>query len=105
MTEFVMAYITAGTDAEAEVIAAALVEEKLAACVNVLGPVASIYRWQGEIEQAREIVLLAKTRAALFERLRDKVKALHSYDTPCIVAYPIVDGFAPYLDWIRAETG
>ncbi|MDX2222556.1 MAG: divalent-cation tolerance protein CutA [Rhodospirillaceae bacterium] len=104
MGEFVMAYITAGSDAEAETIAAALVEEKLAACVNVLGQVASIYRWRGEIEQAREIVLLAKTRTALFDRLRDKVKSLHSYDTPCIVAYPILDGYAPYLDWIRAET-
>lgn len=104
MDEFVMAYITAGTDEEAETIAAALVEEKLAACVNILGPVASIYRWRGEIEQAREIVLLAKTRTALFERLRDKVKALHSYDTPCIVAYAIADGYAPYLDWIREET-
>jgi periplasmic divalent cation tolerance protein len=104
MGEFVMAYITVGTDEEAETIAAAVVEEKLAACVNILGPVASIYRWKGEIEQAREIVLLAKTRAALFERLRDKVKALHSYETPCIVAYPVLDGFGPYLDWIRAET-
>ncbi|MCB2107106.1 MAG: divalent-cation tolerance protein CutA [Rhodobacteraceae bacterium] len=104
MDEFVMVYTTAGSDEEAETIAAALVEEKLAACVNILGPIVSIYRWHGEVEQAREIVLLAKTRSALFEKICEKVKSLHSYDTPCIVAYPVAAGFAPYLDWIREET-
>jgi periplasmic divalent cation tolerance protein len=103
-SEFIMVYMTTADRAEADAIAEALVGAKLAACVNVLGEVASVYRWQGKAEKAAEIALIAKTRAALFDQLRDKVKALHSYETPCIVAYPMVDGFAPYLDWLRAET-
>lgn len=104
-SEFVMVYMTAANRIEADAIAEALVRAKLAACVNVLGDAASIYRWQGQMEKATETILIAKTRAALFDELRDAVKALHSYEVPCIVAYPMVDGFAPYLDWIRAETG
>jgi len=103
--EFIMVYMTAADRAEADAIAEALVQGKLAACVNVLGEAASTYRWQGRVEKAAEVVLIAKTRAALFGQVRETVKALHSYDVPCIVAYPMTDGFAPYLDWIRAETG
>jgi len=103
--QYIMIYVTAVTRAEAEAIAEALVREKLAACVNVLGTVQSTYRWRGQVEKADETALIAKTRAELFDEVRDRVKALHSYDVPCIVAYPMAAGYGPYLDWIKAETG
>jgi len=102
--DYVMVYMTAASQAEALSIAEALVEAKLAACVNVLGEVQSVYRWQGQVEKAVEVAFVAKSRASLFAALQDKVKSLHSYDAPCIVAYPMADGSAPYLGWIKAET-
>jgi periplasmic divalent cation tolerance protein len=90
--------------AEAERLAEALVNERLAACVNILGTVRSVYRWQGAVERADEVAMIAKTREALFQRLAARVRALHSYDTPAIIAWPIVAGDAAYLDWIAAET-
>ena len=103
--EAISVYIIAADAAEAERIAHALVEERLAACVNVLGPVSSIYRWKGEVERATEIALIAKSRRDLFDRLATRIRALHSYETPAIVAWPIVAGDAAYLTWIAAETG
>jgi len=98
-------YIVAADAAEAERIAEALVHDRLAACVNILGNIRSVYRWQGAVERADEIALIAKTRVDLFDALAARVRTLHSYDTPAIVAWPIVAGDAAYLDWIRAETG
>jgi len=100
----ISAYIVAADMAEAERIAEALVAERLAACVNILGGVRSIYRWQGAIERADEVAMIAKTTGALFDTLAARVRALHSYDTPAIVAWRIVAGDAAYLDWIGAET-
>ena len=97
-------YIVAADAAEAEKIAEALVGEGLAACVNVLGAVSSTYRWKGAVERATEVALIAKSRDDLFERLARRVRALHSYDVPAIVAWPIVAGDAAYLGWIAAET-
>ena len=91
--------------AQAERIAGTLVDERLAACVNILGGVRSIYRWRGAVERADEVAMIAKTTEALFGLLAARVRALHSYDTPAIVAWPIVAGDAAYLDWIGAETG
>jgi periplasmic divalent cation tolerance protein len=104
MTDFVSVYVTAGSRDEAEKIARALVEEKLAACVNILPGVKSTYRWQGKIETTDEIVLIAKSRAALFPKLEKRVKELHSYECPCIVAWPVEAGHRPYLDWLTEET-
>jgi periplasmic divalent cation tolerance protein len=73
--------------------------------VNVLGPVSSTYRWNGAVERATEIALIAKSRRDLFDRLAARVRALHSYETPAIVAWPIIAGDSAYLDWIAAETG
>ena len=101
---FVMIYATAQTRDEAMAIGRALVGEKLAACVNVLGQARSIYRWQGAVEEADEVVLIAKTRQALVDRALARIKELHSYDVPCAVAYGMVGGLEPYLDWIDAET-
>lgn len=97
-------YITAANRTEARRLAAALVGERLAACANLLPAIESRYWWKGRIEEGREVALLAKTRATLVPRLIRRVKALHSYETPCIVALPIAAGYAPFLRWIAAET-
>jgi periplasmic divalent cation tolerance protein len=104
MVRAVSVYIVAANAAEADRIAEALVAERLAACVNILGTVRSVYRWQGAVERADEVAMIAKTTENLFEPLAARVRALHSYDTPAIVAWPIVVGDAAYLDWIAAET-
>jgi periplasmic divalent cation tolerance protein len=95
---------TAGSRGEAERIATALVEERLAACVNLVGPVTSIYRWQGALERGAEELLVIKTRRALAARLVERLRTLHSYDVPEAIVLPIVAGARPYLDWLAAET-
>jgi len=97
-------YITASGREEAERIGAALVEARLAACANVIAPMHSLYWWQGAIEKDAEAVLVAKSASDRFDALVEKVKELHSYDCPCVVAMPIVAGHADYLAWIEAET-
>ncbi|HMP75618.1 MAG TPA: divalent-cation tolerance protein CutA [Kiritimatiellia bacterium] len=97
-------YMTAGSRAEARNVAAALVAERLAACVNILGPIESIYRWKGAVERGREVALVAKTRRSNLKQLAARVKALHSYESPCVVALPIVGGHPDFLSWIRSET-
>ena len=100
----VLAYITTPDRQQALRIGRALVEARLAACVNVLDGMHSIYRWEGRIEEADECVLLAKTRSDLAEELVTMVKGLHSYACPCIVFWPLTGGHAAYLDWIEKET-
>jgi len=102
--DFVLAYVTAGSREEALRIGRALVEERLAACANVLDGMTSVYRWNGAVEEAPEAVLIAKTRADLFDRLTDRVRALHSYDTPCVVEVKLGRGNPAFLDWLEAET-
>ena len=99
-----MVYMTAGDKAEATRIGRVLVEEKLAACANVLDGMTSVYRWQGEVCEDAETVLIAKTTDALAVALTERVKALHSYDCPCIVTLPIAGGNTAFLDWIAAQT-
>jgi periplasmic divalent cation tolerance protein len=98
-------YVTAGSREEAHAIGRAVVEERLAACANVLDGMTSIYWWQGALEQAGEAVLILKTRAELVERLTARIKELHSYDCPCVIALPVAAGNPAYLDWIARETG
>ncbi|HEX9702194.1 MAG TPA: divalent-cation tolerance protein CutA [Rhodospirillales bacterium] len=101
----VLVYVTAGSRDEAVKIGRAAVESRLAACANVLpAPTTSIYWWQGKLEQAEEVSLILKTRAALVDELVAKVKAQHSYDCPCVVALPIEGGNPQFLEWIDAET-
>lgn len=102
--EFVFAYITAGSPEEARRIGRALVEERLAACANILDGMTSIYRWQGAVEEAAESVLIAKTQAVLFDRLAARVRELHSYDVPCVVELKVGRGNPAYLDWLRDGT-
>ncbi|MGQ9370189.1 divalent-cation tolerance protein CutA [Azospirillum sp. ST 5-10] len=102
--DLVFVYMTAGSRAEAETIGRALVEERLAACVNLLGSMTSIYRWEGAVETAEEVAFVAKTTAGLFDRLAERVRALHSYEVPCVVALPVDLGSPAYLAWLRRET-
>lgn len=97
-------YVTVGGRDEALAIGRALVEERLAACVNVVEGVTSIYRWEGAIREDPEVVLFAKTRRELVERLTQRVRELHSYDVPCVVALPLQGGNPAFLEWIAAET-
>ena len=97
-------YMTAGSREEAAAIGRRLVEERLAACVNILAPMQSIYRWQGRIEEAREAAMIAKTTADCLERLVARVRELHAYDCPCVVAWEISAGNPAFLDWIAEGT-
>ena len=102
--ELRLLYITAATLDEARRIGEALVTERLAACTNILPGAHSIYRWQGEIVRDGEVVIVAKTRAALVDAVIARVKALHSYQVPCVVALPILAGNAAYLEWLVEQT-
>src|ERR1051326_2625051 len=102
--EFVVVLVTAGSAEEASRIGRALVEIRLAACVNVVGPLRSIYRWQGAIEDATEHLLLVKARAADVPALEAEVRARHSYEVPEILALPVRGGSAAYLQWLAEST-
>ncbi|MGE0658623.1 MAG: divalent-cation tolerance protein CutA [Reyranellaceae bacterium] len=104
MSDSVFVYVTTATIEQARAIGRRLVEDRLAACANVLPGIESIYRWQGAIETAQESVLILKTRAALVDQLAARVRELHTYDCPCVVALPIVAGNPAYLRWIETET-
>lgn len=99
-----LVYVTASDQAEAEKIARIMVEEKLAACANILGPITSVYRWQGEVRQDSEVALLLKTVEGHVAKLIERVKAVHSYDCPCVVAWPLSAGNPAFLTWIGDET-
>ena len=96
----ILIYITCGSRENAQQIATALVQEQLAACVNILPGIQSVYRWQGQLESASEYLLTVKTRQDVFTALRDRVCILHHYELPEIIAVPIVAGLEPYLTWI-----
>ncbi|MGE0681481.1 MAG: divalent-cation tolerance protein CutA [Candidatus Binatia bacterium] len=100
MTDSIVIFVTAGSAAEAETIAKALVEEQLAACVNILSLIRSIYHWEGKLADDQEWLLLIKTRAERFSAVEARVKALHSYQTPEVIALPIVQGSEDYLRWL-----
>jgi periplasmic divalent cation tolerance protein len=103
MSEPLVVLMTAGSQEEAERIARALVGEMLAACVNVIPGVTSIYRWQGEIQQDQEWLLVAKSRRDALNDLVRRVQALHSYDLPEIIALPLVGGSEDYLRWLDEQ--
>ncbi len=104
MSEPIVVLVTCGSEEEAAKIANSLVEERLAACVNIISPVRSIYRWEGKIWDEREWMLMIKTQKKRFEDLEKKVKSLHSYSVPEIVALPVVEGSASYLKWLEENT-
>ena len=102
--DHVVCLSTASSDEEAAKIAKALVEEELAACVNLVPAVRSIYRWQGKIEDGAEVLMVIKTRRALIDALTARIKALHSYTVPEVVALPILGGNPEYLAWLVDST-
>jgi len=104
VSEAIIVFMTASNGEEAARLADMLVGAHLAACVQILPEMESVYRWQGKIERAPEILLLAKTTKSKFEELEREVRALHSYDTPEIIAVPVVAGSAAYVDWLIEST-
>ncbi len=95
---------TCGSAEEARKIAHGVVEKQLAACVNILPGVESIYRWQGAVEQANEVMLIMKTRDTVYANLEAEIRRLHSYSVPEIIAVPVERGLRAYLDWVGSET-
>src|SRR5512147_2323513 len=93
-------YSTFGNREEALSAARSLVEKRLAACANLHDNVTSVYRWEGKIEEAREVVMTAKTSKKKLAQAMDEIKRLNSYDLPCMVAYPVTEGFAPFMKWV-----
>lgn len=104
MTDKILIFSTASSLEEAEAIARQLLTRKIAACVNILPGVRSVYRWKGEVEEATEVQLIIKTRRELFAQIQTAIKAAHSYEVPEIIALPVVAGSEPYLEWIDHET-
>lgn len=103
MTDKVVVLVTCGNEEEAAKIARALVEEQLAACVNIAQPVRSIYRWQGKLTDDQEVLLVIKTTRPLFDRVRRAVEKLHSYQVPEVVCLPVIDGAPNYLEWVTSS--
>jgi periplasmic divalent cation tolerance protein len=103
MPEFIVVLVTVGSNTEGDRVARALVEERLAACVNRIPAVQSVYRWQGKVEQSAEELLVIKTRADLFAALEKRVRELHSYSVPEVIALPIVSGSETYLRWLGEQ--
>lgn len=101
---YIVALVTASSKKEAQKLGACLLQERLAACVNVIDGLDSHFCWQGKIDKAKEALLIIKTRKSLFNKLVKKVKSLHSYEVPEIIALPIVAGYKKYLDWIDDST-
>jgi periplasmic divalent cation tolerance protein len=96
--------VTAASEEQAVSIARALVGERLAACANIVGPIRSIYRWQGEVHDDSEHLMLIKTRASLVSKIESRVRQLHSYEVPEVIAVSIAGGAKPYLEWLLDST-
>jgi periplasmic divalent cation tolerance protein len=102
LSGFIMVYVTTASKAEAEKIAQTLLEENLIACANILGPVSSHFHWKGKIDSSEEFLMILKSRVDLFAVLEQRVRALHSYEVPEILAVPIVEGSKGYFDWMNS---
>jgi periplasmic divalent cation tolerance protein len=105
MTDKIVILSTCANEGEAERIARALLEARLAACVNVVPRIRSFYRWQGAIEAGPECLLVIKSSRPLFDALRTALEQTHSYEVPEVIALPILEGSASYLDWLQANLG
>jgi periplasmic divalent cation tolerance protein len=102
MAEYVQVLTTVGSEEEATKISKALLERRLAACVQTSGPITSRYRWQGKLEQTREWQCLAKTEASLYDEVEAAIRSLHSYEEPEVLAIPVLAGSKGYLEWVSA---
>ena len=104
MSDPIVVFVTCGSEEEGLKIANALVEGRLAACVNLISPIRSIYRWEGKIWDEKEWLLVIKTQKERFGELEEKVRSLHSYSVPEIISLPILEGSSSYLNWIEENT-
>ena len=104
MTDAMLVFTTLPSADKAAELAKALVEERLAACANLLPAIRSIYRWQGKLQDENEVLVLLKTRAEHLERLKLRILELHPYEVPEVLAVPVEAGYQPYLDWLAGET-
>jgi len=104
MTDALLVFTTLPSADKAAELAKVLVEERLAACANLLPAIRSIYRWQGKLQDENEVVVLLKTRAEHLERLKLRILELHPYEVPEVLAVPVEAGYQPYLDWLAGET-
>ncbi|MDR4497416.1 MAG: divalent-cation tolerance protein CutA [Candidatus Scalindua sp.] len=104
MANYMVVFITTSSIDEAKNLGRTLVEEKLVACSNILSPVHSIYQWKGELCEGEEALLVLKTKRELFRQIELRVRELHSYDVPEIIAMPIIEGSEDYLSWVESET-
>jgi periplasmic divalent cation tolerance protein len=102
--DFIIILVTTSSEEEAKKIAFSLVEKRIAACVNIINDIESIYRWKGKILDEREVLILIKTRKRLYKSVEGEVRKLHSYEVPEIIALPIISGSKDYLYWIDSET-
>jgi periplasmic divalent cation tolerance protein len=100
---YVLVIITTSNKEEAVKIVRDLLKERLIACANIVGPVSSLFWWQGKIDETNEFLVFMKSSKNLFERLSERVREIHSYDVPEIIALPIIEGSPPYLDWLKAS--
>ena len=103
-SEYIIVFVTAPNEEEAARISHAVIGERLAACVNIIRSVRSIYRWPGRVEDEQEVLMIIKTKRTLFERLQERVKELHSYAVPEIIGLPVIEGSKQYLNWLGQET-
>ena len=99
-----MVYITVATRTEAERLGRTLLQERLVACINLVGPISSRYWWQGKVESVREMLVVAKTRAGLAQAVIQRIKAIHSYKVPCVVTIPLHAGNPDFMRWVAQET-
>lgn len=104
MTDVSIVLVTVGKEEEAREISRTVVQEKLAACVNMISGVRSLYWWKGEVCDDQEWLLIMKTRTSLFPALQERIKALHTYEVPEVIAFRIEEGLPAYLDWVLAST-
>lgn len=104
MSEYIIVLCTTNSKDSAKQIAKTLVSGRFAACVNLVDKIDSIYSWKGEIVEDSEVLMIIKTQKALFEKLKNKIEEIHSYETPEIISFDISEGSKPYLDWISENT-
>jgi len=104
MSKFIIVYTTTNQKETAEKLADFLLQERLSACVQIIGPFKSSYRWNGKIEENNEFMLIIKTKESLFKKVNEAIKSLHNYKVPEVLAVPIMDGNPDYLEWLNKET-
>ena len=104
MTNCIVIFVIAGSTSEGERLAKALVETRLAACVNIVSPVKSVFRWQGKVCEEKEVLLVIKSARENLDQVVEQVKKLHTYEVPEIIALPILGGSEDYLNWLRDES-